>query len=95
MSRSDDTELSTASSSVAALLAGLRGDAKDRAAFRKQASQIAESGRPFEQLPAALRRALRDDARTLLGRGGGGETLSKAGYGRVLSRHLARDLGFA
>jgi hypothetical protein len=81
---------------VGALIAALRGPENGRKAARGLASEIAAS-RSWEQLPPALRQAVRDDVVSLVGkaRRPGTEQLQTAGYSPRLARRALRDLGRA
>jgi hypothetical protein len=78
------------------LIAALRGASSVRAKARALASEIA-AARAWEQLPPALRQAVRDDAASIVKeeRRPGTEGLQAAGYSRGLARRALRDLGRA
>lgn len=82
-----------------ALIVGLRGEAKARPEFRKQASALAGANRPWEQLPSGFKQAVRDDVRSICAptpgsrRGPGLEALLGSGYSRPLARQVLRDIG--
>ena len=55
-------------------------------------SQIAGSGRPWEQLPSRMKSAARADARRLTEKGGS-NALTSAGYSPQVAARLLRDIG--
>ena len=59
---------------------------------REQFSQIAGSGRPWEQLPSRMKSAARADARRLTEKGGSNGLVS-AGYSPQVAARLLREIG--
>lgn len=88
----------TVADPVADMVIALTGGGPDdeaRRQARAEFSAIAESGRPWEQLPSGLKTAARVDAGRLAAAGGNAETLTAAGYSAAVATRLLRDIGKA
>lgn len=93
--KSAETTAAKAADPVPAMIATLFDkDATGAAAkkAREEFSQIAGSGRPWEQLPSRMKSAARADARRLAGKGGS-NALTSAGYSPQVAAQLLRDIG--